>query len=251
MERIDNDQQPVQHRRHGGLVIGLALLLIGVGWLMRQMSFPFPDWVFSWEMILIVVGLAIGVKNNFRDAGWFILILIGGIFLIRDIFPFLTFSHYFWPIVLILFGVFLIFRPRRRFWGKWQDYTQGKDYSQGTTGIETISSEDYLDYTAAFGGLKKNILSKNFKGGDVTTIFGGTELNFMQADIQGRATLDATQVFGGTKLIIPAHWEVKSDMTTIFGGIDDKRMPSANVDHSKVLELHGTSIFGGIEIVSY
>ena len=66
-----------------------------------------------------------------------------------------------------------------------------------------------------------------------------------------RDAYEGTQIFGGTKIIVPAHWEVKSDMTAIFGGIDDKRAPSPTVDHSKVLVLDGTSIFGGIELVSY
>jgi predicted membrane protein len=241
MERLDRKQ------KHGALTIGIIFFFVGVGWLLRQMNFPFPDWLFSWEMILIIVGLVIGIKNNFRDAAWFILILIGSIFLIRDIFPFLTFYKYFWPVALIALGLFLILRPRRR-----SDYHQAgrENMSTGMTG-EISDSSDLLDYTAAFGGIKKNILSKNFRGGEVTSIFGGSELNFLQADIQGTVMLEVTQIFGGTKIIVPAHWEVKSDMTAIFGGIDDKRATSPNVDHSKVLVLDGTSIFGGIELVSY
>ncbi len=47
--------------------------------------------------------------------------------------------------------------------------------------------EDYIDAVTVFGGVKKNILSKNFRGGDVTTFMGGTELNLTHADIQGRS----------------------------------------------------------------
>ena len=244
MERID--KKGIERNRHGGLWIGLIFLLIGLGWLLRQVSFPFPHWIFGWEMILIIVGLVIGIKNKFRDAAWAIMILIGGIFLVRDIFPFLAFSNYFWPIALIVLGVFLIVRPRKRYWNRYPDPNAA--YGEGN---DPITAEDHLDFTAAFGGLKKNILTKNFRGGDVTCIFGGTELNFMQADIQGTVTLDVTQIFGGTKLIVPSNWDIKSDMTAIFGGIDDKRSPSPNVDHAKVLVVDGTSIFGGIEILSY
>jgi predicted membrane protein len=239
MERID------RKHGHGALWLGIIFFFIGMGWLLRQMNFPFPHWLFGWEMILIVIGLVIGIRNKFRDAAWIILVLIGGVFLIRDIFPFLTFYKYFWPMALIALGLFLILRP----WRKSGQNRFGQD-QLSTTG-ELSTSEDLLDYTAAFGGLKKNILSKNFRGGEVTCIFGGAELNFLQADIQGTVMLEVTQIFGGTKIIIPAHWEVKSEMTAIFGGIDDKRAVSANVDHSKVLVLDGTSIFGGIEIISY
>jgi hypothetical protein len=74
----------------------------------------------------------------------------------------------------------------------------------------------------------------------------------MQADIQGEIELDLTQIFGGCKLIVPSHWEIKSELVNIFGGVEDKRpTQNINTDHSKVIILRGTSIFGGIEIRSY
>ena len=111
-------------------------------------------------------------------------------------------------------------------------------------------SGDMIDSTAIFGGLKKNVLSKNFKGGDVTTFMGGAEINLMQADFTGRVMLDCFNMFGGTKLIVPADWHVQSGLVTIFGGVEDKRPPSP-VNSDKVLYIDGTCIFGGIEIKSY
>ncbi len=117
----------------------------------------------------------------------------------------------------------------------------------------TDSKEDYVNATSVFGGTKKNILSKNFKGGEIVNIFGGTELNLSQADINGEAVIEMTTIFGGTKLIIPSNWTVKSDAAIIFGGIEDKR-PVSPIDestHRKILRLKGTVIFGGIDIKSY
>jgi hypothetical protein len=113
--------------------------------------------------------------------------------------------------------------------------------------------EDHIDSTAVLGGIKKNIVSKNFKGGEVVSVFGGTELNLMQADIQHPIVLEATQIFGGTSLIIPPHWQVKSDeMVAILGGIDDKRpVMLQGYDPNKVLILKGTTLFGGLSIKSY
>ncbi|MFZ6010408.1 MAG: cell wall-active antibiotics response protein, partial [Bacteroidota bacterium] len=114
--------------------------------------------------------------------------------------------------------------------------------------------DDYLDSTTAFGGVKRNIISKNFKGGEITTIFGGTDLIFTQADVNGKIVLEVTQLFGGTKLIVPPHWKVETgDLVCVFGGVDDKRPAVADgtVDQNKVLVLKGTCIFGGIDIKSY
>ncbi len=88
---------------------------------------------------------------------------------------------------------------------------------------KSFSSEDYIDATTVLGGIHKNILSKNFKGGDITIFMGGAELNLSQADIQGTAALDITQIMGGTKIIVPPNWEVRSQLTSVFGNIEDKR----------------------------
>ena len=101
--------------------------------------------------------------------------------------------------------------------------------------------------------VKRNIIAKDFKGGEVVTVFGGAELNLSQADINGKVTLEITQVFGGTKLVIPSHWEVRSELVNILGGIEDKRsmQQDFSTDPNKVLILTGTTVFGGITIESF
>jgi predicted membrane protein len=94
-------------------------------------------------------------------------------------------------------------------------------------------------------------VSKNFRGGEIVNFFGGSEINLMQADINGRVHLEVVQVFGGTKIIVPSNWTVHSEMVAIFGGIEDKRPPQLNVAAEKVLVIQGTSIFGGIDIKSF
>ena len=149
--------------------------------------------------------------------------------------------------VIIGIGLFIIFRSgkKNRDWKKWDD---SQAYTEN-------AADDYLDSTVLFGGVKKNVISNNFRGGEAVTIFGGTELNLIQADVDGAIVLDLTQVFGGTKLIVPAHWKIQSkDMVAIFGGVEDKRPMLSNPsteETNKVLILKGTCIFGGIDIKSY
>ena len=52
------------------------------------------------------------------------------------------------------------------------------------------NAEDYIQSTAVFSGIKKTILSKDFKGGKVSNIFGSTELDFTNAHLTGTALLD-------------------------------------------------------------
>lgn len=116
----------------------------------------------------------------------------------------------------------------------------------------SYSQDDIIDSTSIFGSEKRIVLSKNFRGGDITNIFGGCEIDFMQADMTAPATVDITALFGGATLIVPSHWVVKSEAVSIFGGISDKRRMTNYTDaNTKVLVLKGTVIFGGIDIKSY
>ncbi len=220
------------------------------------------------------MGLFIGIRHNFRSPAWFIMMVVGGVFLIKSdefarYFPGINVNHI-WPLALIILGLFFILRPHPRH-RRWHDYVNSKVDSKIDEGLgihsepsdvkadtansrpaQSILSEDYIDSTSIFGGVKKNIISKNFKGGDITNIMGGSEIDLTQADINGIVTIDLTQVFGGTKLIVPSNWQVKAQMAAIFGGVEDKRsVQNTALDPNKILILDGTSIFGGIEIRSY
>jgi predicted membrane protein len=241
---------------HGHIWTGIFILLVGVAALLKVSIPDLPSWIFTWQMFLIALGLFIGFKHGFRGGAWLILIMIGTAFLLRDIFPDLAIRRYIWPVLLIGIGAFLIVRPRRKSWEQCAWNEKKNTSSQNSSSIlsegETWSQDDFVDSTSIFGGDKKNILSKNFKGGDIVNIFGGTELNFTQADIQGKVTIEITTIFGGTKLIVPSNWEVKSEAVTIFGGLEDKRSVAPATELSgKILLLKGTVIFGGIEIKSF
>jgi predicted membrane protein len=235
----------------GRIWIGVFLLLVGAAAFIKLEFFPQLGWLYDWPMILIILGFFMGIRQNFRGVSWFILMLIGGIFLVRHNFPDLLLYRYLWPAALILLGLFFIFKPRRRDW-HWREYGDEKKTGDSITPVidgET-SDEEVVDTTSIFGGTKKKIISKNFKGGEIVNIFGGTEIDLSQSDINGEVRLELTQMFGGTKLIIPGNWKMILKNTAILGGIEDKR-PNQPFDPNKLLLLTGVSIFGGVEIRSY
>ena len=261
----DNWDNPRHRGSNGKVMAGLLLVVIGLVILATKLNYFFlPSWVFSWQMFLIVLGLFIGFKHNFRKPAWLVLVIIGTVFLLSDLIPGINLKFYFWPILLIGIGLWVMLKPKNHYPRHMppprqplNDYPES-DYAtdQADEGFSILgsdaSTEDYVDATAIFGGVKKNIISKNFRGGEVVSVFGGTELNMSQADLQQPAVLEATQIFGGTTLIVPAHWEVKSEAVAILGGIDDKRpiMPGG-YDPNKVLIIKGTSMFGGLQIKSF
>lgn len=248
-----------RHHRSGHIWTGVLLLLIGIVALMRSYIPDFPRWVFSWQMLLIVLGLFIGFRHRFQGVAWFVLLLVGGTFLANDYFLYGDLRRHIWPVILIVIGLFFIVRSQQKSGSDRNGWSgrkknPGTDINEPLSGCqqETFTQDDFVDSTCIFSGSKKNILCKDFKGGDIVNVFGGTELNLSQADIKGTAVLELTTIFGGTKLIIPSNWAVKSEAVTIFGGLEDKRPMSQIAENpDKLLLLKGTVIFGGIDIKSY
>jgi predicted membrane protein len=249
MERQNHEFGAV-HSKHSRVWTGIFILMIGVAALLRTMFPEYFGWLFTWEMLLIALGLFIGVRHNFRGIAWFILILIGGVFIANRYYDAFTF-RYIWPLVLIAVGLFIITKPRNRWRSEAEKKIDGPA-DEAVTPEMSFSKEDFIETTSVFGGAKKIIISKNFRGGDIVNIFGGTELDLSQADLSGVAVIDLTTIFGGTKLLIPSNWSVKSEAVTIFGGIEDKRRMQATIEApQKTLLLRGTVIFGGIDIKSF
>jgi predicted membrane protein len=276
-----------RRNRSGSVLAGLLLLCIGTVLLLKQFGVPFPDWFFTWPMIVIGFGLMIGAGHAFRDPGWVVITGVGTVFLLDKIWPAVPIHHFIWPVLIIVLGFMIILAPRRHRrwhnrddwknderWKKYQEMREGQDWEKWPHTVQTPITENpvtepqatvitptadtdgkradnWLEVVTIFGNVKKLVYSKNFKGGDVVSIFGGAEINLTHADFNGNITIELVQIFGGAKLIVPPHWQIRSEMIAVFGGIEDKRPPQNTYDEDKVIILNGTTFFGGIEIRSY
>ncbi len=242
------DENMERNHRNSKVVGGLIVIAAGVLILLNQMGFAFPPFLLSWKMILIAVGFVMLIKHNFQKTSAYVLIAIGTVFILNDVFPNVIETRFFWPILIIGIGISMIFKNGNLFPKKKAAVieTQEEDLSE-------INSEDYIKSASLFSGITKKVVSKNFKGATISSVFGGNEINLSQADFTGEAVIDITCVFGGVTLIVPSQWKVKSDLTSVFGGIDDQRpiMVLESISEDKLLVLKGACVFGGIEIHSY
>jgi predicted membrane protein len=252
MEIIDPKQkQEFESRRQqssavstdsGRLVAGLVILTIGVMWMLRKMGYYLPDWLFSWQMILIVVGIFVGSRNSFVPGPWLIPVAIGTIFLVDYWLPDFSLRYYFWPIILITAGVILIFTAGSR-----KMFRKRRARNTGN-----LSDSDTIDSNVVFGSEERMMTSKNFKGGEINCVFGSTECNLSDADISGTVVLEVNQVFGNTELIVPASWTVKLESSSVMGSIEDARhFTKDKADSSKILVIKGSAVLGSITIKSY
>jgi predicted membrane protein len=249
------------NRKSDKALFGMTLVLLGFILLLRSLDIFFiSSWIISWPVLLIALGLFLGKRHGFKRPSAFMPIIIGAIFLIDKIIPNSDSDKLFWPIMVITLGFWLILGRKKQ--GQIEeaaspissDPSSPEPVQEANNQDNTSQSShlgDRIDSTSILGGIKKNVVSKNFQGGDILNFFGGTEINLLQADIHGIAKIHVVQVFGGTKIIVPANWTVHSEMMAIVGGIEDKRPPQLLANPDKILIIQGTSVFAGIEIKSY
>ncbi len=232
------------YENNNKLLPGLFLLVAGGLMLAYKMGAPLPWWLFSWPMLLIVIGLFNGVRSKFQNPSWIILLIVGAIFLLSHISEAYNFRKFLVPLILLGLGLFFILKPN--------GFKNMSELTDNDNQGGTYSGDDGISSVNIFSGAKKNIFSKNFKGGETVNIMGGAELNFMQADIHGKVVIESVNIMGGTKLILPSNWVLQSEVVSIFGGVDDKRVINANLESpDKVIILRGVNVFGGIDIKSY
>ncbi|MFO7829590.1 MAG: DUF5668 domain-containing protein [Bacteroidales bacterium] len=225
-------------RNTGRGIIGIILILIGVALVGRTFDI-FPHRImmhlFSWEMILIVLGIIFVSTRDNKLTGW-ILLTIGLVFLIPDILyiPYPV-RRLFWPVILIIVGLLIIFR------------------STGTARAKHAGTDktDYIDDFAILGGGDRIVTSENFKGGKVTALFGGSKIDLTKAKLApGQNVIDVFCMFGGSTLIVPENWNIKVEVVSILGGFSDKRIvrTGTTMDVGKEIIIRGFVMFGGGEI---
>ena len=226
--------------RRGNKRFYLGVMLIAVGGVLilerlNLIPWDLSDMLISWQMLLIVIGV-FSLMGGKRTWG-IILIAVGGFFLIPIDIPYEV-RRIYWPLILVLIGVALLYRQR----GCNRQIRQGP----------LPEPFDQFDDFVIFGGREIFINTQDLKGGRATSVFGGIEYDFRQAKLapQG-AIIDFICVFGGTGMKIPPDWNVRNEVTTIFGAFTDKRGDTfrpGSFDPSKTVVLKGIALFGGIEI---
>ncbi|MBM3294179.1 MAG: hypothetical protein FJY82_06590 [Candidatus Aminicenantes bacterium] len=218
---------------------GLVLIAVGVLFLFDQLgTLDFGDIIGTyWPVVLILIGLSMFLGGGLRKpVGALIFILLGALFLLQNL-DILEYSlwHYLWPAAIILLGLWLILKPSFR--------TKGG-------GQAPVIKESDLDVTCIFSGQERKVQSAQFKGGRMTAVFGGCEVDFGGAGLEGgKATVEATAVFGGVEIIVPRDWHVVLDGTPILGGVsDERRQPVSSAEAKATLYVKGTAIFGGVSV---
>jgi len=226
----------------GASMIGLLLIIIGAIWILDNQGFIEFELDVWWPLILIALGLIhLAQHRRLTDPGFWILVLLGGVFL-------LTTNHIlewdeiwrYWPVILILIGFSIIFQRHGR-------YRRPKTFDDEGEGAQPFD-EDQITGSVIFGAIERKVGNKRFKGGSISTVFGGAEIDLRSAGLDEKgALLDISALFGGVEIWIPESWPIELRPSAILGGVSNK---SSNGEKSsgKRLIINASAIFGGVDI---
>ena len=223
----------------GAMLLGIILIAIGVLVLLANLGqLPFAlhphQW---WPLILIFLGLAHLYNNrNIFDFSGLFLVLLGVTFLLATLRVICWGDIWrFWPALLILLGISIIFRRH-------------PVAIPLAGGAAAGSGDSVIQVTNILSGSDRRIISQEFKGGDVQNILGGTKIDLLEAKLApGDWLLTVSTILGGVEIFVPRDWNIEVQPTNMLGGVDD-RTRQAPVAGGGKLVIKASALLGGIDI---
>jgi len=226
-----------RYRVNTQLVFGLIIITLGVLFTLSNLDVLEARYVLRyWPALLIVWGL---VKLSSSGGGGkffgFMLAVIG-ILLLLDRLDYIEFGwKYFWPLVLIAWGGSMLWNSMKR-------------PAALVTPFGSTEDDSMVSHFAIMGGIKRVNNSQDFRGGDLSAVMGGIELDLRQASLKsGDAVVDVFAFWGGIEIKVPPDWAVTIHASPIMGGIEDKTHPPGE-ETAKRLVIKGSVIMGGVEV---
>jgi len=149
---------------------------------------------------------------------WFgvTLIVVGVLFLLDStgVIGFRYVMRSFWPLILVGWGVWLLFRGGRR-------TPQPPPVSQVFEDRNETHSSGGIHSSNVFGNLTLNVDAVDFSGGTVSNVFGDIRMDLSKATIaEGESVLRVDGVFGATHITLPPNIEYAVYASTVFGHVE-------------------------------
>ena len=214
------------------LIVGLAILSLGILWTLDNMDYLESERIVEWwPAVLIVIGALKALDPRGRTGG-FILALIGTVLLLGNLDVIDWDIGDLFPLLIALVGAKLIWDAVRR-----------KQVPAADSDPNSV-----VHAFAMMGGIHRQITSQQFRGGDANAIMGGVELDLRQAKLEDgeTAVLDAFAMWGGVELTVPEGWQVDGEVMPLLGGFDDKTTNRSG--SGPKLLVRGAAVMGAIVV---
>ena len=210
---------------------GMILICIGLIFLGNNLELWNIDLFFKgWWTLFIIVPCLIELLSG--DDFWSSIsgIIIGLLLLAaaQDIIEWKMVMNLFIPIVIIMIGLSILFKPKPI--------------------IKTKNGKVEKNYIGIFGCCEETI-NDQLENSNCVAIFGGVDLDLRDAKIKEDVIINCTSIFGGIDIKVPSDVKIETNGISIFGGMENKTQKN-KVDNKKpTIYIHYTAIFGGIDII--
>lgn len=215
------------------LVLGLLIVVVGVLFTLDNMGVVYAeDYLRYWPLGLIAIGLVKLWQAGHGQCGGFgggLFVAAGSLLLLDSLEVMRVSLNQMWPMLLVLFGASMVWRGLHG------------------TRAASIDATDTISGIAILGGVKRGNNSRAFKGGDLTAIMGGCEIDLRRAAIDGEAAIEVFAMWGGIEIRVPDDWTIINRVVPLLGGVEDKTQPPTGATTHRLV-LRGFAIMGGIEV---
>ncbi|MDO5480141.1 MAG: LiaF-related protein [Candidatus Saccharibacteria bacterium] len=226
-------------KKFSAIMWGLVLIALGVilggnalGWF--NINIFFKGW---WTLFIIVPCFISLITHPKEWLGDLIGILIGVSLLLacQDVISFSSLWKLLVPAIIILIGLSIIFKNL---------FSQKFDKAVSKLN-EKFDKND--ESGAVFGGTNINMAGKEFKGKNLSAVFGAIKLDLREAKIKEDVIINATAVFGGIDIYVPDNVVVETKSNSFFGGVSNKTTFKAK-GKAPTIYVNGMALFGGVEV---
>ena len=214
------------------VLFGLVVVAIGVLFTLDNLGLMDAREVLRfWPAAFIAIGVT-SLADSSRTArhfGGFVWIF-AGVWLLLEEFHYVHLRLWdLWPVLLVFFGATIVWRALA------PSPARGADESSVVRALAIMS------------GVHRRIVTRDFKGGQVTAMMGGCKLDLRGAAIGPEpAVIDVFAFWGGVEVVVPDTWAVDVRALPVLGGVENRARPPA--DQAQRLVITGTVVMGGVEV---
>jgi predicted membrane protein len=173
------------------LVMGLLIIAVGILFTLENLGFvDARDYLRYWPAGLIAIGLLkLWHGSGGAVCGGFAFVF-AGTWLLLETLGILSISLWnLWPVLLVVAGATMV----------WRGVNGRRDARPAADTHSTVSA------IAVLAGVNRGNTSKTFRGGDLTAVLGGCQIDLRQASIEGEAVIDVFAMWGGIEIRVPEN----------------------------------------------
>ena len=194
----DLDNPPIRDRppaSHAATADGLLIIVVGLLFTLDNLGLVACDRISRyWPAGLIAVGLVKlwdSREGHGGAFGGFVITLVGLWLLLEATVDIRISFADMWPMLLVFVGGYLVWRGLR-----------GQRRAGGRDDHSIVSRDGHPERR------EPRQQFPAFRGGDLTAIMGGCDIDLRQAAINGDAAIDVFALWGGIEIRVPENWTV-------------------------------------------